>query len=252
MKTLTSCRLRLASLLTLVSLLLTACQTLDYRQIQNDFNQSVQAENSGVPFMDQHLSVLQSLTPEYIAKLDPKLRPNAWMLRAVSAWRVSSNELADESVIRGLKEPALVAGSRDQIILEMVPALVIDSDLRRRWNEAGQTLAATEYRQTYEVGFKAAWNRLSNNAGPAINRATSDDVLAYFHYQRWRLIINWNAVVGSVQPEDEAREARRRAATFLGVSDVASGPLLEAARREAAQIPQGNALRELIKAQGGG
>ena len=231
----------------LAALLLTGCRTLDYRQIQNDFNQSVEADNTGNPFVGQHTLVLERLTPEYIGNLEPKLRPNAWMLRSVSAWRVGSNELATAASRAGLKEPTLVAGSRDQVVLQMIPALVIDSDLNRRWIEAGRTLTATNYTTTYEVtGFVQAWRQLSGPASQAINAATPEEVVAYFHYQRWRLILNWTAVIGSIKPNEEFVAAQARACTVLNVE---RDPLF-AAQKEVEQIPAISPLSNLIRAQG--
>lgn len=240
-------RCRFAAVLTVVSVLLTACQTLDYRQIQNQFNQSVQADNTGIPFTSQHAEVLQTLTPQYIGRLEPKLRPNAWMLRSVSAWRVGSNELATTSARRGLKEPALVPGSRDQVVLEMIPALVIDSDLHRRWVEAGRALTGSDYAATYETtGFVQAWRQMSGSASQALNPATPEEVVAYFHYQRWRLILNWAAVIGSIKPGENSVSAQARACTVLGVE---RDPLF-AAQKEVDQIPASSPLSGLIKAQG--
>ncbi|HAB18639.1 MAG TPA: hypothetical protein DCE44_19630 [Verrucomicrobiales bacterium] len=228
-------------------LLLSGCQTLSYREIQSDFNQSVQADNSGTPFTDQHSTVLQNLTPEYISKLEPKLRPNAWMLRSVSAWRTGSNSLATESSRKGLEDPNLVPGSRDHVILEMIPALVIDSDLNRRWLDAHRTVSGPEYASTYETeGFVTAWRRLTGPAAKAINNATPEAVVAYFHYQRWRLILNWAAVIGSVRPRADSVAAQERASTVLGVEQ---DPLF-AAQNEVDQIPANSPMSALIKAQG--
>jgi hypothetical protein len=231
----------------LAALLFTGCQTLEYRQIQNDFNQSVEADNTGNPFAGQHTRVLESLTPEYIGKLEAKLRPNAWMLRSVSAWRVGSNEVATAAARAGLKEPTLVAGSRDQVVLEMIPALVIDSDLNRRWIEAGRTLTGTNYAAIYETnGFVQAWRQLSGPASQAIKPSTPDEVVAYFHYQRWRLILNWTAVIGSIKPNEEFVTAQARACTILNVQ---RDPLF-AAQKEVEQIPDSSPFARLVKAQG--
>src|SRR5262249_4294421 len=137
---------------------LTSCRTLEYRQVQSQFQEAVLADNSGTPFTHQHEDIVDHLTPEYIAGLDPKLRPNAWMLRAVSAWRAGlTNDVAQQSAQQGLADTNLVAGSRDQIVLTMIPALVVDSDLLRRWLAADRTLTQDVYEGTFEKGFQAAW-----------------------------------------------------------------------------------------------
>jgi hypothetical protein len=238
---------RSAALLALLAVLLTACGTLEYRQIQSEFNQAVQADNSGVPFTDQHANILDQLTPDYIQGLDPRLRPNAWLLRSVSAWRMGSNDVALVSARQGLREPTLAAGSRDQVVLEMIPALVIDSDLNRRWIEAGRTLTGPEYSATYETtGFVQAWRQLSGPASEAVSQATPAEVIAYLHYQRWRLILNWAAVITSVQPNQDFVAAQVRACTGLGVD---RDPMF-AAQQEVDQIPAHSPLTNLIRAQG--
>ena len=240
-------KIRYALAFGLAALLFTGCQTLDYRQIQNDFNQSVEADNTGNPFVGQHTRVLERLTPEYIGKLETKLRPNAWMLRSVSAWRVGSNEVAITAAREGLKEPTLVPGSRDHVVLEMIPALVIDSDLNRRWIEAGRTLTTSDYVATYETnGFVQAWKQLSGPASQAIKASTPQEVVAYFHYQRWRLILNWTAAIVSINPTTNIVAAQAQACTILKVQ---RDPLF-AAQKEVEQIPDSSAFARLIKAQG--
>ena len=249
MKNSLSAKIHHALAFALVALLFTGCQTLDYRQIQNDFNQSVDADNTGNPFVGQHTRVLERLTPEYIGKLETKLRPNAWMLRSVSAWRVGSNEVATAASREGLKlkESTLIPGSRDHVVLEMIPALVIDSDLNRRWIEAGRTLTGTNYAAIYETnGFVQAWRQLSGPASQAIKPSTPQEVVAYFHYQRWRLILNWTAAIVSITPNEEFVAAQARACTIL---NVPGDPLL-AAQKEVEQIPDSSAFSRLIKAQG--
>lgn len=241
-------RVPLRILLSLVLLMtLPACRTIDYRQVQQDFNHSVQAEHSGDPFTDRYGQVLEQLNPETIDRLQPKLRPNAWMLRSVSAWRMGSNSVALQSVRRGLREPSLIAGSRDHVLLEVMPALLIDSDLRRQWKQAGQKLTSEVYQKQFEPGFQTAWRLLTDSADAAMGSNTPEDVTIYLHFQRWRILLNWTAALGGLQPEDVARAARVRASQFLGGSESSSSPL-EMADREWAQIPLGHPFRAWIRA----
>jgi hypothetical protein len=245
MKTSLLIRCRVVLGLALAVAFLTACQTLNYRKIQDDFNKSLQTGDTGSP--RQHARVLERLTPEYIGTLDPTVRPNAWMLRSISAWQLESNDVALAASRRGLGEPTLVAGSRDHVILEMIPALVIDSDLYRRWINAGKTLTASEYTSTYETtGFVQAWRQLSGPARNAISAATPDEVIFYFHFQRWRLIMNWAAVITSITPADEFVAAQARACAVLGVD---RDPMF-AAQKEVDQIPDTSPLSKFITAQG--
>lgn len=238
--------IKLPLLLAAVVFTVTACRTLEYRTVQSEFEQAVRADNEGTPFSRQHEDVVAQLTPEYIAKLDPKLRPNAWMLRAVSAWRAGMTNEPEQSAERGLAEANLVPGSRDDIVLRMIPALVVDSDLQRRWLASNRSVDEASYAATYEPGFKAAFNELKNSAEPAMNERTPVDARAYFHYQYWRLVFNWASVISSVKPMDAQFAAQDRATNFVGFPK-----LLDAAKAQCDQIPSDHPHRALIRAQGG-
>src|SRR5258705_766055 len=112
------------------------CSTLRYRNVQSQFEDTVRADNQRftMPFTDVasgYQAVANELTPDYIARLDPKLRPNAWTLRAVSQWRAGESSQAVASSVEGLagidrlrpQSPQL-EHNRDSIILTMVTALV--------------------------------------------------------------------------------------------------------------------------------
>ncbi len=238
--------LTLALLLATVLVSLTACRVLDYRSVQSDFEQAVRADNAGSPFSRQHEDIVSRLTPEYIAKLDAKLRPNAWMLRAVSAWRAGLTNEIDKSASAGRADPNLVRGSRDDVVLAMIAALATDSDLQRRWLAARRTLTEAEYAATFEPGFKAAWRELADEAEASMNEKTPVDARAYYYYHRWRILLNWAAVIASIRPVAAAGAAQDRAN-----ASVNAPSLLEAAKGERDKIPGDHSLRALIRAQGG-
>src|SRR5262245_59235613 len=96
-------------LLLLVLVAAAGCTTLGYRTVQTQFQDTVRADNERftIPFTDVtsgYQSVATQLTPEYINGLDPKLRPNAWTLRAVSQWRAEESSNAVASSVEGLAE----------------------------------------------------------------------------------------------------------------------------------------------------
>ena len=238
--------LKLPLLLAAVALSLAACRTLEYRTVQSDFEQAVRADNAGNPFSRQHEDIVTRLTPEYIGNLEPKLRPNAWMLRAVSAWRSGMTNAPEQSARSGLAETNLVHGSRDEIVLAMIPALVTDSDLQRRWLAASRTLTEDPYKTTYEPGFKAALRELSDEAEAKMNERTPVDARAYYHYHRWRILLNWAAVIASVKPVSAAGAAQDRANAFVNTNGLDN-----AAAFQRDKIPGDHPLRGLIRAQGG-
>src|SRR5688572_11624075 len=148
------------------------CSTLQYRSVQSQFENTVRADNErfAMPFTDvasAYQAVADDLSPDYIARLDPKLRPNAWTLRSVSQWRAGESAQAVASSVEGLAEisrlkqqaPQLENG-RDSIILTMVPGLVEDTRLRERFRERGAADVATHYDE-YAAKFQTALRALA-------------------------------------------------------------------------------------------
>jgi hypothetical protein len=224
-----------------------SCQTLRYRDVQHDFEQAVRNENEGSesPFVDWYGNVLNQLAPDAIAALDPRLRPNAWMLRAVSAWRSGEFELARASAKAGLREPDLRPHSRDDVILKMIDALVIDSELLLRFREAGRQVQADGYSE-YEKDFKTALMSL-DQAGNSIREPTPAGVRHYWQFHRWRILQNWGQVINAIDPAavHAMQQANEGATRFLG-QDPSSAA---AAARDA--IPADHPLRRTIRAREG-
>ena len=202
----------------------TGCSTLQYRTVQNRFETAVRADNerSTMPFTDaatQYQAVAAELTPDYIARLDEKLRPNAWTIRAVSQWRAGEYAPALTSALEGLAEvtrqsaetPHLVHG-RDSIILTMLPGLIEDSRLRHRFNENGAADVAARYDE-YAARFRPALRALTE-AREKVAAPTPPEVVAYWNYQCWRVLQNWSIVLSHLPPAD-ATEPNQEADAFV-------------------------------------
>src|SRR6185503_20575877 len=95
-----------ASLAIALVLAVTSCRTIQYREIQSDFERAVEAENARneSPFVDWYRGVSDTLTEDFINSLDEKLRPNAWMLRGMSESRSGSYSNATVSATKGDQE----------------------------------------------------------------------------------------------------------------------------------------------------
>jgi hypothetical protein len=229
---------------------LSGCHTLEYRQVQRDFQAAVQADNTGDPFASGHEQIVATLTPEYINALDARLRPNAWMLRAVSSWRSGNYSNATASAEQGLAaakslpDPGRFAGSRDDVLLQMIPALVTDAEQTSLLAARGKTpLTAADYKP-FGIAYRTALEQMDEAAGH-FNQNTPDDVVAYYYYQRWRLLQHWTAAISPMTDGSAITDAFAKAEQALGKS-------LEAAINEARdRIPTGQPLRALIRAQGG-
>jgi hypothetical protein len=231
-------------------------ETLNYRNVQQRFDEAVQQDNPETlqralqPFTEQnnadllYQQVANELSDERIANLDARLRANAWLLRGVSEWRLGQLDAALASAQAGLREPQLRPNSRDAVLLTLLPALIIDAEIQRDWRLAGSKLTAAEY-PAYQTKFETAMKEFAK-AEQAIGPATPDGAVYYLRYQKWRVLQNWRAVIGSIDDRNARNNARQAAKNVLGGDD-----LRKAALKQRDQIPQNYPLRQLITTQGG-
>lgn len=203
----------------------TQCTTLHYAGIQGDFERAVMAESTQAesPFVDWYQTVGATLTDSYILRLDPKLRPNAWMLRALSEWRSGEWAPARRSAAKGL-DAGPPEGSRDLVVLSMIDSLTVMTDLERKASATGDDgLSAETYANDYESSLKEAWSSLAS-VERKFNAATPDAAKDYWNYQRWRFSVAWREVISRIAGESSSRnDASQRAATHVGMSLVAVG-----------------------------
>lgn len=244
----------LALLLTLAS-----CRTILYREVQSDFNRAVDADNARAesPFVDWYQSVTDTLTDDYIAKLDEKLRPNAWMLRGFSEWRSGNYSNANNSAAKGWQEierqkttaPNL-ASSRDGIVLTMLPGLVQDSRLRDRLQATGTHLTVDGYQTNFLPQFKAVLTQF-REAKQDFAAPTPPAVKIYWDFQTWRVLQNWRFTIGKLPAgEDATKQAYTHAHTFVTNSFptlAGSTNLAGSIKVVKEAIPADHAYRKLIE-----
>ncbi len=228
------------------TLLCSACSTLDYRAVQGDFEHAVRVDNEGTvnPFVDSspalYAAVVARLAPDAIERLDPRLRANAWLLRAYAAWRAGDLETASDSVVQG-RAAAPPPGSRDDVLLALLPALIVDSEVMDAWEAAGRPATPAWYRQ-HEKDFETAWEQ-TEQARARRGRATPPGVDDYLSYRRWRLLRNRLEVISRIDDPDQLTAALDRGRTQVG------RPLQEAAAGARDEIPAAHALHRLIVGQ---
>ncbi len=237
-----------SSVLLGLALTLAGCASLKYPGIQHDFEEAVRLDNgaSVQPFTegstdDLYKEITKQLSEEFITKLDARLRPNAWLLRSFSAWRSGDLDIARESATKGLRESTLQPGSRDQVLLSVMPALVIDSEIEKKWDKAGRIASAQDY-PGYERDFATAINK-TDAAEKMKTQATPLSALYYVKYQRWRILQNWRVLIKSI-PERTARNDARKSAKRKLDADLKT-----AAANARDAIPPGHQLRALMAAQ---
>lgn len=235
---------------------LASCATLEYRKVQDNFNAAVSADNvqsldslgalTSTDSEQRYAQIQAQLTDEYIQNLDARLQPNAYAIRAVSQWRCGMLKEARDSALAGQNRTNIASSPRDQMVLKMVPALVIDEQLVSKYKLAHESLTEADYTSTYPADFVTALKVLQGalDTAPA---GTPESVKYYVHLQRFRVLVNWWIVISGIERSapngGDARErARADAQQRLGMT-------LEAAMRaERDAVPQGQPLRNAIDA----
>ena len=237
------------------------CSTLQHRSVQDRFQDAVRADNerATMPFTEvtsQYQAVAKELTVDSIKRLDPKLRPNAWTLRAVSQWRSGSFAEALASASEGIAEinqlkpqSAQLENGRDSILLTLLPGLVEDSRLRERFNTGGAADVAAHY-EDYAAKFRAALRALGEARGKT-SSATPGEVIQYWNYQCWRVLANW-AFILSQLPLDTQAGPYRDADAFVKTTLVAvklgdTSSLLKAIESVKKVLPDQHPYRQLIE-----
>ena len=237
------------------------CATLQYRAVQNQFENAVRADNErfAIPFTEPssgYQAVADQLTADYINALDPKLRPNAWTLRSVSQWRAGELAEAVGSSLEGLAEidrlkpqATQLENGRDSIILTMVPGLVEDARVRERFRERGTANIVEDYRE-YSDRFRSAIRALAE-ARKKVAAPTPPEVVQYWNFQVWRVLANWLSTISKL-PRDARIEANSEADSFIrtafpnaALADVSD--IVKAMNSAIAAIPDGHPYRMLIE-----
>jgi len=225
-----------------------ACTTLDYRSVQGEFADAVAADNAlsvsplgGNAADGLYSSIHAELTDAYIAGLDARLQPNAWLLRAVSAWRLGDFKDAHTSAAKGVDTLSdAQKRSRDHVMLAMLDGLIIDSDLLVKFRALNKPVKLDVYQAIFSPDFDTALKALDNGikqAGPA----TPPEVGWYYHYHRWRLLQNWRTVVNRINDQEKAT-AKSDAEGKVGQD------LRQAMDQEKKEIPANHPLHLLILA----
>lgn len=267
--------LRSIALAVLIAVAASGCvggpvQTFQYRAIQADFMEAARADNvAGVDPLSAstvgatYPQIVDQLTPERIRDLDPRLHANAWVIRSYSQWRAAAlggpagKQLtldAVQSAQAGLQASGLQAGSRDQVLLTLLPALAIELEIAADWEADARTLTPDRYADAFAPRFGTAVTRL-DAARLAASDATPADTRYYVAYQRWRIVHNWNRIIESISGPDGAAtrtvriSARQSALAKLGAP--AGMSMADHAAKISNDIPADHPLRSLIAAQGG-
>jgi hypothetical protein len=232
-----------------IILLISGCaSTVNYKNIQNDFNKAVQADNLQsydpqmlgtltTTYQQTYEDVLQRLNEPYIQSIDSRLKMNAYTMKAISQWRTGKLDEAQQTAARGQTQP--VVGARDKMVLLILPALIADQKLTQKYR-LGRKVSLEDYKKNYEAEYSQAVSSLKE----AIRQIPPDlpeNMVNYVHYQRWRILNNWGTVIASIVGLEAGIDAIDRATNLLnGV------PLLDEIKKEKESVPQTDSLRRLM------
>lgn len=242
-------------LFTLSSLLLPACETLKYRNIQDTFEVAVQADNprgeGNIFTQSGYDDVLAALTVDFIDELDPRLQPNAYLLRSMSNWRIGELNKALDDANKGDALQQLT-GSRDHVLLALMRSLIAFAEVEEN-NSQGELITQEVYRTSYP-SFKLAMEEW-DKAMRRVNAVTPESTTHYLYYHRWRTLSIWqssfidridsnNDGVGNDDDEKARLAAINQSARLLGGTE----PIV-AARLAKQAVPEGP-LRILMESMG--
>lgn len=232
----------------LLSLLLSSCQhspgVFDFRALQAKFDAATTAERlapggstSAAAIYDE---VITALPPAKIKELNSKLRPTAWMMRSVSEWRTGRLNDAAQSAQNGIATNP-PDHSREQVLLTLVPALVIDSEAVVAWKTANKSYTADQYTNSAKRSYKAVVRHL-NAASDACGTGTDNGTHHYLAYQKWRTLRNWQLIIEYLD-EQQVNQALNSAKPIL------EGRIpYDAADAARLTVPTGEPLRTLMDA----
>lgn len=237
--------------------------SLQYRDIQNSFNAAVAADNlqsidslgalTGSDSQQRYEEIVAKLSDDEIQKLDARLQPNAYAIRAVSQWRTGKLTEARQSAQQGLALQNVASSPRDQLVMTIIPALVIDAELVAKFKASGSKVSDATYKATYPADFETAAAILagaSTTAAPGLPESS----LYYVHLQRWRILQNWKIVISRI--DIEAQPAEQQVAVNAALADAKNRlggvELGQAITDEKNSVPADNPLRKVMDALANG
>jgi hypothetical protein len=252
-------RLNLPFWLILIAALASGCaSTLNYRDLQKDFNQAVQADNvhavEGLGALTSsslagYEEVQSRLNEKYLQSLDPKLTLNAYAMKAVAQWRTGRLAAAKQTADTALARKDVPPSPRDTMVLLMIPALVNDQDIWDRYKKLPKPkrLSWNDYKEVYEPDFAGAAASLKEAASLA-PPGMPEDMLNYVSYQRWRILAHWQNVISSLYDADSEKGNEMRNRARASAKSLLNGVELETELdTQKKAIPPGHWLRNYIE-----
>jgi hypothetical protein len=237
--------------LAVIIILVSGCaSTINYKNIQEDFNKAVQADNIQsydpqmlgtltTTYQQNYEDIIQRLNDPYIQSIDPRLKMNAHTMKAISQWRTGKLDEARQTVALAQAQSEAVAGPRDKMVLLILPGLIADQELTKKFRLV-RKLSGEDYQKYYEKEYYKAVSSLKE-AIKQIPVELPENMVNYVHYQRWRVLTNWKIVIASIVGLNQRKVAIDRAADLLKTTS-----LDDEITKEKDSIPQTDDLGRLM------
>ncbi len=248
-----------------IILFISGCaSTINFRDIQRDFNKAVEADNTETygpqnlgtlttTYQQNYEDILQRLSEPYIKGLDDRLKMNAYTMKAVSQWRTGKLDEARQTISQS--QPDSAVGARDRMVLMILPALIDDQELTRKYLRLPlpRQVSWEDYEKYYKKGYyQGVW--ALKEAIRQIPPELPENMVYYVHYQRWRILNNWNIVAtslkaGKQKSEDDQIEADKdlRVKAGNGAKDLLGDSLEKEIQKEREAVPETNPLGKLMR-----
>ncbi len=242
-------------LLFCLAIFVTSCATLTYRDIQNNFNIAVQADNlnSVSPQTDPqavYRGVIDDLTKEkskIINELDNKLKANAYVLLAISQWRVEEFVAAKKSLIAANDQK--FCAPRDKVLIKTIPVLIDEKELMTTYHQTSK-LSLEKYKTVNFQKLFINFNKKLDDATNIIGKDTPDPIIWYVHYHQWRILNNWKSIIFKIRsnkPNAEEPDHAEDRKTAKKDAEVALGmKISDLIQQQKEKIPETHPLRKMI------
>ena len=247
-------------IIAVIILLISGCaSTIDYKNIQNDFTKAVEADNLQsydpqmlgtltTTYQHKYEDVIQRLKEPNIQSIDPRLKMNAYTMKAISQWRTGRLDEARQTVALSQAQPDASVGARDKMVLRILPALITDQELTQKYrrlkvfveNPLFRKLSYQDYKKDFEKGYYQAVYSLKD-AIKKIPPELPENMVDYIHFQRWRILKNWLITIFSMPEGNSRGDAYQVAKNLLDVD------LNKEIENEINAVKQGAYLWNLMK-----
>lgn len=214
-----------------LALLAGGCQTLQFRDIQDDYNAAVEAEagertviseasssSQGIPvntYDDRYREIIRQLDRNFIKGLDKKLQPTAYVMLTASHISLKQYKEARNSAKTGREHVEAAQSPRDRVYLQAADGIILLGTALQRYGERdpGKPFTLMEYNETggdqflsYPDAFEKAYNNFSGVLNDPGNSNAPESIKVFIIFQKLRVLTHWNEVFSEITDKGDIDE----------------------------------------------